>query len=90
MRWRKVAEAFFDGRKEDALKLFEQIKQSHLTTLKYTVTQQWEKATNELLNIFTEVEWLLHDKPVKGYNYYYDQIVCHRRIDVNNYHVIFF
>lgn len=72
----KVAEAFFDGRKEDALKLFEQIKQSHLTTLKYTITQQWEKATNELLNVFTEVEWLLHDKPVKDYNYYYDQIVC--------------
>jgi aspartate kinase len=22
------------------------------------------------------VEWLLHDKPVKDYNYYYDQIVC--------------
>ncbi len=72
----KVAEAFFEGRKEEALSLFDQIKQSHLTTLKYTVTQEWEKATNELLNIFTEVEWLLHDKPVKDYNYYYDQIVC--------------
>jgi aspartate kinase len=22
------------------------------------------------------VEWLLHDKPVKDYNYYYDQVVC--------------
>lgn len=72
----KVAEAFFEGRKEEALGLFEQIKQTHLTTLKYTVTQEWEKATNELLNIFTEVEWLLHDKPVKDFNYYYDQIVC--------------
>ena len=72
----KVSEAFYEGKKEDALNLFEKIKQNHLTTLKYTVTQQWEKATNELLNIFTEVEWLLHDKPVKDYNYYYDQIVC--------------
>ncbi len=72
----KVAEAFFEGKKDEALNLFEKIKQSHLTTLKYTVTQQWEKATNDLLNIFTEVEWLLHDKPVKDYNYYYDQIVC--------------
>lgn len=72
----KVAEAFYEGKKEDALNLFEQIKQNHLTTLKYTVTQEWEKATNELHNIFTEVEWLLHDKPVKDYNYYYDQIVC--------------
>ncbi len=72
----KVAEAFYEGKKEDALHLFEKIKQNHLQILKYTVTQQWEKATNELLNIFTEVEWLLHDKPVKDYNYYYDQIVC--------------
>ncbi len=72
----KVAEAFFEGRKEDALQLFEKIKQTHLTTLKYTVTQQWEKATEDLLNIFIEAEWLLHDKPVKDFNYYYDQIVC--------------
>ncbi|MDQ2862253.1 MAG: aspartate kinase [Bacteroidota bacterium] len=72
----KVAEAFYEGRKEDALKLFEQVKQHHLTLLKYAITQQWEAATNELLNFFTEVEWLLHDKPVKDYDYYYDQIVC--------------
>lgn len=72
----KVAESFYEGKKEEGLILFEKIKQNHLTTLKYTVTQEWEKATNELLNIFTEVEWLLHDKPVKDYNYYYDQIVC--------------
>jgi aspartate kinase len=72
----KVAEAFYAGRKEDALQLFEKIKQNHLTLLKYAVTQQWEAATNDLLNFFTEVEWLLHDKPVKDYNYYYDQVVC--------------
>ncbi len=72
----KVAEAFYAGKKAEALQLFEKIKQNHLTTLKYIITQQWEKATNELQNIFTEVEWLLHDKPVKDYNYYYDQIVC--------------
>lgn len=72
----KVTEAFFNGRKEDALQLFEKIKQNHLTLLKYAVTLQWEAATNQLLNFFTEVEWLLHDKPVKDYNYYYDQIVC--------------
>src|SRR5664279_4031809 len=72
----KVTEAFYSGRKEDALQLFNQIKQNHLTLLKYAVTQQWEAATNDLTNFFTEVEWLLHDKPVKDYNYYYDQVVC--------------
>ena len=72
----KVAEAFFEERKDDALHLFQKIKEYHLTQLKYLITLQWEKATNELNNFYTEVEWLLHDKPVKDYNYYYDQIVC--------------
>ena len=26
--------------------------------------------------MFTEIEWLLHDKPVRDFDYYYDQIVC--------------
>jgi aspartate kinase len=72
----KVAEAFFDGRKDDALQLFQKIKDAHLTQLKYLITLHWEDATNELQNFYTEVEWMLHDNPVKDYNYYYDQIVC--------------
>src|SRR4029078_9860059 len=72
----KVAEEFYSGKTEQALLLFEQISQRHLTTLKYCITQHWEQANTELQNFFTEVQWLLHDKPVKDYNYYYDQIVC--------------
>ena len=72
----KVVDAFYEQRNEDALKLFQKIKDYHLNQLKYFVTLHWEKATNQLNDFFTEVEWLLHDKPVKEYNYYYDQIVC--------------
>lgn len=72
----KVAEAFFEERKEDALQLFQKIKEYHLNQLKYLITLQWKQATDELQNFFTEIEWMLHDKPVKDYNYYYDQIVC--------------
>ena len=72
----KVAEAFFDGRKDDALQLFEKVKDTHLNTLKYLITVNWQKAENQLKDFFTEVEWLLHDKPVREYDYYYDQIVC--------------
>ncbi len=72
----KVVDAFYDGKNEEALKLFEKIKNYHLNQLKYLVTLHWEKATNQLNDFFTEIEWLLHDKPVKDYNYYYDQIVC--------------
>lgn len=72
----KVVDAFFEGRKDDALKLFEQVKQQHLTLLKYLVTINWQQAEAQLKDFFTEVEWLLHDKPVREYDYYYDQIVC--------------
>ena len=33
-------------------------------------------AEAQLRDFFTEIEWLLHDKPVRDYDYYYDQIVC--------------
>ncbi len=72
----KVAEAFFEEKQNDALSLFEEIKQAHLETLNQLVKAQANAAINELKNIFTEIEWLLHDKPIKDYNYYYDQIVC--------------
>ena len=68
----KVAEAFYAGNKEEALGLFHQIKAEHLDIL----LQLNPQPTNILNDLFTEVEWLLHDKPVRDYDYYYDQIVC--------------
>ena len=72
----KVAEAFFNGQKEQALQLFEQVKQQHLTTAKYLLVKNYLACESQLRDFFTEVEWLLHDKPVRDYDYYYDQVVC--------------
>ncbi len=72
----KVADAFFAGRNEDAIQLFEIVKQQHLTTAKYLLVKEYNKCYKQLNDFFTEVEWLLHDKPVRNYDYYYDQIVC--------------
>lgn len=72
----KVAEAFFAGNKEEALQLFGVIKNQHLTTAKYLLVKQYNACYAQLNDFFTEVEWLLHDKPVRDYDYYYDQIVC--------------
>lgn len=72
----KVVEAFFNGRKEDALQLFEQVKQQHITTSKYLLVTNYLACEEQLKNFFTEVEWLLHDKPLREYDYYYDQVVC--------------
>ena len=72
----KVTNSFFEGRNEEALNLFSQIKDNHLHLLKYLVTVNWQQAENQLKDFFTEVEWLLYDKPVREYDYYYDQVVC--------------
>lgn len=71
-----VVNAFFEGKQAEALQLFDNIRQSHLNTLKYLTSLQWQAADNQLKDFFTEIEWLLHDKPVRSYDYYYDQVVC--------------
>jgi len=72
----KVVNAFYEGKKEEALQLFQQVKQQHLTTAKFLLVANAVACEEQLNNFFTEAEWLLHDKPVKDYDYYYDQVVC--------------
>ena len=72
----KVAEAFYNQQQEQALTLFDAIKQAHLDTAKYLLVTSFNAAYETLKNYFTEVEWMLHDEPVREYDYYYDQIVC--------------
>ncbi len=68
----KVAIAFYSGNKEEAILLFQQIKDEHTNLFR----QLTNNPNHGLTDIFTEVEWLLHDRPVRGFDYYYDQIVC--------------
>ena len=72
----KIAEAYFDNRKDDALTLFEKVKKNHLEVVKFLLVHNWKAAEDQLKDFFTEIEWMLHDKPVRSYDYYYDQIVC--------------
>ena len=72
----KVVEAFYAGRKEEALQLFEGIKTQHINTAKYLLVLNFNACLAQLVDFFTEVEWLLHDKPVRAFDYYYDQVVC--------------
>jgi aspartate kinase len=71
----KVAEAFYSAKKEVALQLFEQVKQQHLNTAKNLLAINYLQCAVQLKSFFTEAEWLLHDKPVRGFDYYYDQVV---------------
>ena len=72
----KVAEAFFASNQKEALNLFETIKQQHIGLAKQIIIKSYDETYARLVDIFTEAEWLLHDKPVRDYDYYYDQIVC--------------
>jgi aspartate kinase len=72
----KVAESFYSGETVKALELFEQIKNQHIQ-----IAESLESTNKSLLlqrmgDFFTEVEWLIHDKPARSFDYYYDQIVC--------------
>ena len=71
----KIVDAFTEGNKLAALNLFEEIKRQHLDRLKQLSLIHWKKAEDQLKDLFTEIEWLLHDMPVRHYDYYYDQIV---------------
>jgi aspartate kinase len=72
----KVVEAFFNNQADQALQLFAQVKNQHLTTAKYLLVQNYLACEAQLRDFFTEVEWLLHDTPVRAFDYYYDQVVC--------------
>src|SRR5258707_15377019 len=72
----KVVEAFYAGDIAKALELFNQIRLNHLQIAESLHTGETNIFRQRMADFFTEVEWLLHDKPVRSYNYYYDQIVC--------------
>lgn len=72
----KIVASFYKGNKEEALELFSQVKNMHNSLAKYLLVKNALTTENSLQDFYTEVEWLLHDNPVRQYDYYYDQIVC--------------
>jgi aspartate kinase len=72
----KVAEAFYAGRKEESLELFRQVRVVHDDLVKFLLVKNALQTDRKLNDLYTEAEWLLHDKPVRDYEYYYDQVVC--------------
>lgn len=72
----KIAEAFYAQDTEKCLELFSKIKQSHLDIAQVLELTKDKIFQRQMSDIFTEVEWLLNDRPVRTYDYYYDQIVC--------------
>ena len=72
----EVSSAFFDGNKDIALQLFEAVKKNVFSLVDGILVDQKAACISRLGDLFTEIEWLLHDKPVRTFLYYKDQIVC--------------
>ena len=72
----EVSSAFFDGNKDIALQLFEAVKKNVFALADALLVDQKTACTSRLGDLFTEIEWLLHNKPVRSFLYYKDQIVC--------------
>jgi hypothetical protein len=72
----EVSSAFFDGNKDIALQLFEAVKKNVFSLVDGILVNQKAACISRLGDLFTEIEWLLHDKPVRTFFYYKDQIVC--------------
>jgi aspartate kinase len=72
----KVANAFYEGKKDEALELFRAVKLQHLDEAKFLLVTHFNALMEQYNSFFTEAEWLLHEKPVRQFDYYYDQIVC--------------
>ena len=72
----EVSSAFFDGNKDIALQLFEAVKNNVFALVESILVDQKAACISRLGDLFTEIEWLLHDKPVRAFPYYKDQIVC--------------
>jgi aspartate kinase len=72
----EVSSAFFDGNKDIALQLFEAVKNNVFALVDGILLDQKAACISRLGDLFTEIEWLLHDKPVRAFPYYKDQIEC--------------
>src|ERR1700730_18357841 len=61
----KVAETFYSRDLPKALEQFENIKQQHLEIARTLEVSDSNRLLQRMADIFTEVEWLLHDRPTR-------------------------
>lgn len=71
----KVAEAFYNNKTEEAIKLFEVIKRQHTDVAKYLLVTHYNACLKQIEIIFSKTESLLHTQPQGSFDKYYDQIV---------------
>ncbi|SIN87250.1 aspartate kinase [Chitinophaga niabensis] len=70
-----VAKNFFMRKREIASQLLYNIEQHHLQVAESLLGTKEHPLFTQLQQFFTEAEWTLGEKPLRNYDYYYDQLV---------------
>jgi len=71
----KVAQNFYMRKREIAAQLLHNIEQQHLDIAEKLLGNRENPVFEQLQQFFTEAEWTLGEKPLRQYDYYYDQLV---------------
>ncbi|MGX5816818.1 aspartate kinase [Chitinophaga lutea] len=71
----KVAQNYFMRKREIAAQLLFNIEQHHIQLAEQLLGTNEHPLFTQLQQFFTEVEWTLGEKPLRPYDYYYDQMV---------------
>jgi aspartate kinase len=71
----KVAQNFFLRKREIAAQLLYNIEQAHMETAAALLGNREHPVFQQLQQFFTEAEWTLGEKPLRTFDYYYDQLV---------------
>lgn len=62
-------------KKDDIYEIFESIKKYHFDLLHQLFEDPKHPVFDEITNTFVEIDWIIEDEPVDGYDFIYDQIV---------------
>ncbi|WP_160712717.1 aspartate kinase [Chitinophaga solisilvae] len=71
----KVAQNFYLRKREIAAQLLYNVEQHHLSVAEALLGNRQHPLFTQLQQFFTEAEWTLGEKPLRTYDYYYDQLV---------------
>jgi aspartate kinase len=71
----KVAQNFYVRKREIAAQLLHNVEQQHLDIAEKLLGNRDNPVFDQLQQFFTEAEWTLGEKPLRQYDYYYDQLV---------------
>ncbi|MFC5284768.1 aspartate kinase [Pedobacter alpinus] len=70
----KLAKGYFD-KTDDIDAVFEEIKSYHFNIIHQLFGDKNQAVYDDINNAFVEIEWILEDEPVDGFDFIYDQMV---------------